>query len=250
MKRIDKSAAWMCFRGVYNNEVGAQLIDMPQRYQPGLKGKSKEVSGRSGSVWIGDDGYGDIEVTVNLAVPESADRAAVNRWLTGAGWLIFGDEPDLAYEARIVKSYKRSNQFKRLAAQEYTVTFDCQPFKHMWPEPGALSFTESGSSFFNPGTASALPRVRIDGSGEFAVTIGGQTLYFSGVTDGIIVDSELMDALTADGAGNANNQCSGALWELEPGWNEVSWAIDEPEEGEDPPGSVSAVTILPRWRCI
>ena len=250
MRRIPKSAAWMYFNGVYSYERGAFLIETPQRYQPGLKGKSHEVSGRSGSVWTGDGGYSDIEVTVDIAVPEPEDRAGVNSWLTGSGALIFGDEPDLAYDARIVKTYKRTNPYKRLSAQEYQVTFDCLPFKRVWPEPGALVFTASGSTFFNPGTAPALPRVKIEGAGEFTVTINGQTLYFSGVESGIIVDSELMDALTLDGTGNANNKCSGTPWELAPGAGSVSWAIVAAAEGEDPPGSVTKVTIWPRWRCI
>ena len=84
-------------------------------------------------------------------------------------------------------------------------------------------------------------------------TIGGETIYFEGVSDGgIIVDSELMDALSYDGTALANDKISGQPWLLQPGSLTVSWDFD-PDGVDEATGdllnnSVTSVEILPRWR--
>ena len=110
------------------------------------------------------------------------------------------------------------------------------------PEAEPFTISASGESFTNPGTAPSLPRVKITGSGDFSVSIGMETLFFSGVSGGgIIVDSELMDALTYDGELLANDRVSGTPFQIQTGVNVVSWLA---ESGS----SVTAVEILPRWR--
>lgn len=230
---------WFQYNGTYDYEHGAKMIARPVRYAPALKGKAKDVSGRNGSLYVTDGCYDDVEVTLEFAVPEVTDAPDVNAWLTGTGLLRFSDEPDLAYEARIVKSFKREAIAPRLSGLRYTVTFSCQPFRLLYPEAEAVAFTAAGV-IRNPGNAPARPRVTIVGSGDFSVTIGAQILYFTGVEGGIVVDSDLMDALTLDGLNLANDKVSGTPWTIPPGANDVSWNVEE--------GSVTSVTILPRWR--
>jgi phage-related protein len=66
-------------------------------------------------------------------------------------------------------------------------------------------------------------------------------MFFNDVDGGIIVDTELMDAFTEDGAALANDHVSGQFFRIAPGRNVVSW---QAEDGS----SVSSVSILPRWR--
>ena len=169
------------------------------------------------------------------------DSAAA--WLTGSGPLRFSWAEDRAYDARAAKSSDAAQVSPDAdPLMEFDVTFTCQPFRRLVPEAAPFTISSSGESFTNPGTAPSLPRVKITGSGDFSVSIGMETLFFSGVSGGgIIVDSELMDALTYDGELLANDRVSGTPFQIQPGVNVVSWLA---ESGS----SVTAVEILPRWR--
>ena len=231
--------AWFWFDGVFSWEKGALMTAWPTRYSPALRGKEKEVAGRDGDVYVTDGTFGTVEVNQEFAIRDITEAPGINDWLRGTGLLRFSDEPELAYEAR-VKSLKAEPMGGRLLGRKYTCNFICQPFRYLYPPADAVSFTAAGS-IHNPGTAPALPKVTITGTGDFSVTIGGQTLYFTDITGGIVVDSGIMDALTPDGTALMNDHMSGTPWQLQPGQNAVSWEADTGS-------SVTKVEILPRWR--
>ncbi|MBQ6595313.1 MAG: hypothetical protein IJH78_06640 [Clostridia bacterium] len=231
--------AWFWFGGAYSWEKGALMTAWPTRYAPVLNGREKEVSGRDGDVFITDGSYGTVEVTQEFAIRDIAQAPTVHDWLRGAGLLRFSDEPDLAYEAR-VKSLKAEPAAGRLMGRRYSCRFICQPFRYQYPPAGAITLTSPGS-VFNPGTAPALPRITITGTGDFSVTIGGETIWFTDVPGGIVIDSELMDAISPDGTYLMNDHITGMPWKLAPGANAVTWETDTGS-------SVGSVVILPEWR--
>ena len=230
---------WFWFKDIYSWETGALMTAWPTREAPALRGKEKEVSGRDGDIYVTDGTYGTIEVTQEFVIRDIEQSSTVNDWLRGSGLLRFSDEPNMAYNAR-VKNLKSEPMPGRLLGRKYTERFICQPFKYQYPAEPAVTFTASGS-INNPGTAYSLPRVTITGTGDFSVTIGEETLYFNDVSGGIVVDSELMDALTLDGTALANQHMSGQPWKIQPGMNSISW---EAEAGS----TLTSVAILPRWR--
>ena len=233
---------WFEFNGVNSREYGIMLRQMPTRSLPGRNYTRKKVSGRNGTVLTGDGSYTDVTVKLEFDAPDPSMIPSINAWLTGSGLLRFSDEPSLAYEAYIDKEYNRASPVPRFATQRYSVTFVCHPFRLHWPVDGnAVQITESGTVLENPGTAPSSPRVSITGTGDFALTIGMETMFFNDVDGGIIVDTELMDAFTADGTLLANDRVSGPFFHIAPGMNVVSWLA---EDGS----SVSGVSILPRWR--
>ena len=234
--------AWFSFRGVASWERGALMTSMPTRYAPALRGTLREVSGLSGAVFVTDGSYQDVEVQLAFTVPDIDNCPAVNAWLTGSGPLIFSDEPHLAYEARVIKNYKRMPVTPRLEGQEFTVVFSCKPFRLHVPAAPETAVA-NGGTLWNPGTAPARPRVTIRGSGDFSVTVNGGTVYFSGIEGGIVVDSALMDALSLDGAALLNDRMEGEPWQLQPGANAFSWETDGSS-------AVTGVTVLPRWRSL
>ena len=236
-----KSWQWMLFNRRYSYEFFAKLISGVTHAHPEWRGKSQTSTGRDGDVYITDNTYDTYELKVKLRCPQS-HLDDITAWLTGTGLLVLSWAPDRAYDARVQKKF----DYKQFLLGsdpiiEFEVTFTCQPFRFLYPGHPAVTFTAAGT-LENPGTAYSKPRVTIVGSGDFTVTIGSQTIYFTGIEDGIIVDSDLMDALTPDGLNLANDKISGTPWTIPPGDNAVSWAIEE--------GSVSSVTILPRWRYI
>ena len=235
---------WFEFGGIKNTEVGAKMISMPTRNMPVQRGKAITVAGRAGTLWSTDYADDSIDISLEFVVPDESNVLTVNGWLHGYGLLRFSDEPNMAYEARVSRGFKRQSVAPRMTAQKYTVVFSCQPYRLLYPEKEAFTITTLYEQFKNPGTAPSKPRVKITGSGDFSVTIGLETLFFSGVSDGgIIVDSQLMDAFTYDGTALANDKFDGMPWQIKPGYNGVSWLV---EDGS----SVESIEILPRWRYV
>ena len=160
-------------------------------------------------------------------------------WLTGSGRLRFSDEPDRSYRARAIKGITRTQPYARFAAQKFTATFDCQPFRYLYPEPQSVAFAEAGD-IENPGTAASCPKVWVYGSGDITLSVGSCLMAFEGVTGGVVVDSELMDVMNLTET-QLMNGCAqmDEFPQLEPGTNHVAWS-----------GEVTKVVIEPRWRYI
>lgn len=233
---------WLEFNGRKSDEFGVRLMDGANYARPEWRGTAENVDGRDGDLWQTDGTYGTVEIKRKMRCRMSRlDEVAA--WLTGSGLLRFSWTENRAYEARAAKAVS----FDQVSVDsdplmEFTAAFTCQPFRRMLPEIPPFAVT-NGEIITNPGTAPSLPRVTVTGSGDFSVTIGLQTIFFQDVDGGIIIDSELGDALTPDGALLANDRISGELFRMQPGANIVSWLIDTG-------GSVSGVTIEPRWRCL
>ena len=245
------NATWLEFNGAKSTDLGVRVTDSHSFSRGTARGDQAEVSGRDGYLWLSDGAAEAFEIKCACLAPASKLRE-VSVWLSGAGGLRFSAEPGAMYDARLIKAI----EFKRAAPgadplYKFTATFSCQPFPRVWPEAEPIEIAASGTPLQNPGTAPSLPRIEIAGSGAFSLTIGMQTMFFTNVEGGIIVDSELMDALTADGSLLANDRVSGDFFEIQPGQNVVQWiegGIDE--EDESVPGSVERVVITPRWRCM
>lgn len=237
MKTIGSSNMWFEFAGHRCTEYDVRMISMPTRPHPARKGDLIDVPGRDGKLFIDGDAYDRILVT--LRVIAVGDMDAVNGWLTGSGLLRFGDMPNRAYHATITKEFSMSSRIARLRGQEFTITFDCDPFRYVYPESSALTVTTSGEMITNPGTAYSLPRIKVTGSGDFTLVVNGYQIDGYGITGGAIIDCELMDVFDLTGTNVLNS--SFAMDEfprLSAGGNIISWVGD----------GVTSVEITPRWR--
>lgn len=237
--------AWFEFKGIRSDSMGILLRSLPTRTVAAQKFTRKNVSGRDGTVKVSGGEYTDSTVQQECDVLDESKLPAILGWLSGSGELRFSDEPNLVYvDATIDKEYARKFIIPRATAQRFSVKWTCEPFRKLMPEADVIVITSSGTQITNPGTAEALPRIEVTGSGDFSLTVGMQTLFFKGVDGGIIVDAEKGDAFTADGTLLANDKIDGELLRIQPGVNVVSWLTG----GEDTVGSVTSVKITPRWR--
>lgn len=242
MKRIPEG--WFEFKGIRSDAMGIRLQSMPERTIPGRKVQRKPVSGRNGSVAYGDTSFEDASASILCDVRDSgADISQIIAWLTGEGSLRFSDEPELVYAASIEQEYARSSISALMTGQRFRLKWTCEPFRKLTIAADPITFYTSGDPIINPGTATSLPRVEIIGNGDFRLNIGAESIAFFGIEGGIVVDSELMDALSLDGKELLNNKISGTPFEIQPGLNTVSWIL---EEG----ANIESVTITPRWRYI
>lgn len=252
MKRMNRiTEAWFEWNGIRSDQMGIELRQMATRFVPGVEVQRKQVAGRDGDLKYGSRTRKSTKVRIECDVRDERMMDAALAWLSGDGQLRFSDEPDKAYDASVEDEFSRAQIMARYKGQRFTVVWKCEPYRRMYPEPAPIGVYTSGTVISNPGTAPALPRIEIAGNGDFSLTIGEQTAWFKGITDGIIIDSELGDALTADASALANNQMDGELYELQPGASAVSWTTGgEDDEGNATTGEITAVKILPRWRCI
>lgn len=239
-----KSRQWIEFCNQRSDALDVAVMDFPRLVTPAVRLSAHTVLGRDGCVYSGDFSQSPFEITRTLRFPHHRLQA-VQAWLQGAGALILSVRPDAAYDARILKEI----EFRRLLPGEASpweckVCFHCQPHPALTPAAAPSVFTTSGGELPTPAGMIALPRVTIEGSGTFTLSIGGQSLRFTDVEGGVIVDSELGDAFTLDGGAPANEHVSGALFRLEDGLNVVRWI----EGGDDETGHVERVSILPKWR--
>ena len=240
MRRLTE--AWFRFKGIDSRDMGIWLKEMPNRFVPGRSYTRKRINGMDGSIIFGDGTYNDVKVQIPCDVRDETKMTAVAAWLTGRGELIFSDEPNLAYDASIEKEYSRVSITPRLTGQRFTVSWTCHPFRRIIPAAEPVIFTEPGM-IENPGTVYSLPKITITGNGDFSLSINTQTMFMSGVEGGIVLDSELVDALDLNESVTMNDRAYGEFFRMQPGVNIVSWTA---ESGS----SVESVKIEPRWRCI
>lgn len=240
MKKLEQ--VWFEFSGARNTEKGVRLLSMPVRYHPAERGELVQVPGRSGYLWSADGGYNNVLTRVQCMTADDADIGKVDAWLRGEGELRFSDDPQRYYRARVTKEFSRSAAMNRFVNQEFTVTFDCQPFLyHVEAEGGGdTEITASPYTLTNPGTYKSAPRIKIAGTGEVVLTIGTQIVQIEGMEDGIIIDSELGDCFNLTETALLNGKVTlmdDEFPTLAPGNNILSWT-----------GNVSKITITPRWR--
>lgn len=252
MSRLNDS--WFEFKGVKSNDMGVRIMSAHLLSRGEMRGVQETVAARDGYLWISDDSLKQFDAKFTCWVSQSNMRACT-AWLYGNGMLRFSHEQNAQYSARPIKAI----EFKRITLDadplyEFTITFTCQPYAYVYPAAADITITSSGTSFTAQGTYFALPRLQIYGSGAFSVTISGgghsSSMFFTGVpSDGIVVDSELMDALTMDGAGILN--CcvlsnSDDFFRIWPGTNVLSWGLGSGDEEES--GSITKIVLTPRWR--
>lgn len=238
-----ENIGWFEFNGITSIDKGIRIVDPPS-YSSGLRRGSEEpVSGRNGYIWQSDETREQYDIKRTCQVRASRKRET-QAWLSGKGMLRFSSEQDALYDARITKKI----DFKMICPgedpiYEFTVAFTVQPDPYIYPPLEASVFTVSGSELETPDYAYSLPRVEIHGSGDFSLTIGMETIFFTGIDGGVVIDSELMDALNLEGSQLINDQTSGNPYEIKPGNNTVSWLLGDG-------GNITKVIITPRWRYI
>lgn len=116
-----------------------------------------------------------------------------------------------------------------------TITFTCQPY--MFESVDSVIEITSSTSISNPGSATALPMIKVEGSGDVSFSINTNPISISGMSSGtpVYIDCENGYVYTASGAATM----TGDIPVLNMGINSVTFG-----------SNVSKITITPRWRWI
>ena len=212
------------YKGVDSREIGVIVQKMPDLHRAPENVTLLQVKGRNGRLEQ-DDGTSDIYKDTIKINCNGVPLRQVYAWMSGAGWLIPGTEPDRRIWVSMHMQPKNSH-FRADGACYDSITFDiyCQPFRYFEPDVEPVVVTESPGRIDNPGTQYSEPVITIRATGDITVLLGQYQMDFEGLTDGIIVDCALEECFSLDRAELMNRHPSmDEFPRLLPGANFVQW---------------------------
>lgn len=220
------------YNGVSVATKGGIVLEVSPPVRAARRIESVVVPGRSGVLHIDDGSYAPIKKTVRIGVNAPDRIDGICAWCARSGVLQTSHEPGVAYKAVQAAEIRWERISRRLHQAE--IVFECEPYRYLHPAAANIVLVAPGN-VTNPGTASAAPLYVVEGSGDITLTVGGQIVTLTGITTGITLDSDMGLAYT--GITNMSAHMSGDFPALLPGVNAISWV-----------GSVTSITITPRWR--
>ena len=200
-----------------------------------------KVPGRNGELIYFNNRFNNVKVTYDCFMLKR-----FNEGFTDLAAYLYSDlsyrrledtyHPDYYRMARISGGLSPKNIIWHNDQGTFKVTFDCMPQKFLRSGEIAKTYTASGN-ITNPTLFTALPIIRIYGSGT--ISVGGYSIKAtpeSGVNY-IDVDCEIMEAYSGNINCNKMIEVSGDDFpRLSPGTNRVTI-----------PSTVTEVDITPRW---
>ena len=232
---------YFVWKGINSTDMGVVVNSYPALFRHKERITEITVPGRPGTLTMaeGDDVYDSVIRALPCYVRTRAHADAAIGWLRGAGTVIFGNEPDRAYRARIDNQFSLDALMRGRPLRSFTVPFVCQPFRYLYPAATDVVITSPGAIVSNPGDVASAPLIRVEGSGDITLYVGTQAVELTGIEGGICMDCEMQDAFNLTVTELMNSAMAGEFPRLAPGNNVISWT-----------GAVTKVIITPRWRWI
>lgn len=223
------------FGGVSLSAYGAYAIYCNTLDTPKRSVDVVNVPGRNGALVFDNGRYDDVTRTY-VVVSESYDgiRAllAALSAVTGYARLSDGYEPDMYMMARLTDV--TMPVILQDGACRVTLSFVRKPQKYL-AIGETLTQYANGAKLANPTTYTALPLVKVTGTGT--VTIGSETITISTNATYTFIDCETQNAYKDGTNLNANiSLTSGNFFSLAPGTTGVTFA-----------NTITEVMIAPRW---
>lgn len=221
------------WKGVDSSTIeGLMICELPPITKPKMRVQETTIDGVDGSI-IEELGYESYDKSLKIGLTYNFDVDKIIKYFTGEGQVVFSNESDKYYNAKIIEriDYERLLRFK-----EATVKFRVQPFKYKLNE-SAITLTESGT-VTNVGLEYSKPIMKITGSGTVEVLVNGLAIFtytFPENETEVIIDSEKEDAYL--GTVLKNRTMTGEFPRLLDGENTISWS-----------GTVTSIVVEPKSR--
>jgi phage-related protein len=232
---------YFIWKNIDSRTMGVVVNSYPPIIRPKERVKETPIPGRPGALNMteGADIYETYVRSCPCYTRPTADIGAVLAWLRGFGQVTFGNEPTMTYTAKIDNQISLDKILANHPHRSFVVPFICQPFKHQKTPDADIVKTVSGQSITNPGNVASLPIIKVEGSGDIMLTVGGLAVELNDIVGGIIIDCTLPDCFNLDRTALINDRLTGAIEDirLPVGSSSVHWT-----------GTVTKVTITPNWR--
>lgn len=229
---------YLIFRNVSTQSLnGVEVSRMPSHKKARMRNTEYYVKGRDGALHI-DQGFGnfDIDAVLVLIDADATTRQLVNAWADGTGKLITSDDLTHAYMATV----KDEIEWSRVLGNDgfydtALITFNCQPYMYESVD-SVLELTES-TNILNPGSATALPLIKIEGAGNVSFSVNSTTIEIDGMDaqTPVFIDCANGYVYTPSGA----TTMRGEIPELAMGGNAITFGAN-----------LSKLTITPHWRWV
>lgn len=206
---------------------------LPERISPKRRDESIVISGRHGNLTATDGTFETYILQAEFILKDISKIDVICSHFKGEGDLIFSDNLDRKYKARINNQIEFSRIIRGL--KRFAVEFEVQPFMYE-AAPALLTLTEP-TSILNIGTFESEPIITVYGQGDITLTINNLNLILNGIDGKITLNSEILNAYKD--VLSLNNKMSGDFPVFSVGENIISWA-----------GSVTKLEIMPNWRWI
>ena len=227
------------WKGVSSTSIQGLLIcELPPITKPEMRIAETVIDGRDGSI-IEELGYSSYVKTVTIGLHGNFDINKVIKYFTGEGDIVFSNEPDKVYKAKICG---KIDYTRLLRYRQASIPFMVQPFKYKLNE--YLRETQKADlevaymEVFNEGFEDSKPLIVLKGSGTVEISVNGVGVFSYTFPEGeneVYIDSEKEDAYLGNVLKNRN--MNGEFPVLLPGTNIIEWS-----------GYVSSIEILPRSR--
>ena len=119
------------WRGVESTTIKGLIIsELPPISKPEMRVKETVIDGRNGSQ-IEDLGYNSYDKSITIGLYGDFNIDEVIKYFSGEGDVVFSNEPDKVYRAKI---YTQIDYTRLLRYRQATVLFRTQPFKYAFNE--------------------------------------------------------------------------------------------------------------------
>ena len=211
------------WKGIDSESIEGLLIcELPPISKQKMRIKETVIDGVDGS-FIEELGYESYDKTMKIGLTRDYDIDEVMDYFNGEGNLIFSNEDDKLYKAKIINQidYQRLLRFKTA-----NITFRVQPFKYSTSEVSKKAdiTDETSINVYNNGNVVSKPQIKIYGTGVINFKLEGRTIFtytFSSDDTYVVIDSDKQDAYV--GSILKNRFMNGDFPIFQKGKNTISW---------------------------
>lgn len=224
------------WKDIESTEIkGLMICELPPITKPKMRVQETTIDGVDGSI-IEELGYESYDKTITIGLTKGFDIDEVIEYFTGVGDVVFSNEPERYYKARIIDQidYERLLRYRTA-----NVKFRVQPFKYELDE-SKVTLTESGKSVLNNGLKESKPIMTITGTGTIELSINNLLVFRYTFPEGeneVVIDSEKQDAYL--GSILKNRNMTGEFPIFKSGSNVISWS-----------GEITSIVVQPKSRWI
>jgi len=229
---------YLIFDGTSTQTYGVFLIGNGVYNAPEREFERISIPGRNGDLLIDNGRYSNFELEYGAIIYNNFNTNLSNLKNVFMSKTEYCRLEDTFYPDEY-RMAKYSGAFKMESVRpgdigHFILRFDCKPQRFLKSGEITTEFTSNGT-IINPTKMTALPLVRVYGTGQ--LSIGGDTININSNSSYTDIDCDLQDAFRESTNCNGNIELSsGKFFQLKSGSNSVSLG-----------SGITKVAITPRW---
>ena len=225
--------------GVIINNQNTKILGFALKGRPSIPSANKkietiEVEGRDGSL-TRFLGYEDLKFSLDFNILFQKDIKQKLREIKGiiasASQLSFDDSPTFFYKIKQAQISDTGTVIK--SSGIFTVDFVCEPYE--FEQSNTVTYTSS-ATIVNRTTTTALPLIKVTGTGTVVLKVNGIGITLTNLTNYIVLDSQIQEAYSGLTT-NMNQNMNGEFPIFTIGNNTINWT-----------GTVTKIEITNNWR--